>query len=191
MTDSTPITFPALPGVLRRCSPVIVHNDGTRPHGLPAAEPEDFRGVIASDEWTGDTSEDPETGEKHPVGGWLVALNDGVRTMEWSAEIPSWTLSLDLSDPTGVDHLRDWLARTTLKGRRTQPIGSVWSYDAWARCWRLRVHVGKQVGYSVYVFGSRGTNLDYGVLGLTAKLKPAEALRLCALHIAGEKGLLP
>lgn len=68
-------TFPTLPGVLRRCSPVIVHDDGTRPHGPPEA-PADYRGVIVSDHIS-DTSTDPETGVVHPVGGWLVALFDG------------------------------------------------------------------------------------------------------------------
>ena len=186
------LTFPALPGVLRRCSPVIVHDDGTRLYG--SAPPEDLRGVVVSDWWESPPSVDPVTGVEYLVGGWLVAVkDDDGYTQEWSLEIPAWTLALDLSDPTGFAHLRDWLAAILLKtrGRRTPSTGSTWR--GCRGTWTLRVDVGHEGGCEDFFFnGRRIIACQYRhVPGLSAKLPPAEALRLCALHIARERGLLP
>lgn len=169
---TTPLTFPALPGVLRRCSPVIVHDDGTMPS---MDEPPDVRAVIAAG---------------CPVGGWLVVLTEPPRTHAWSKEVPAWTLSLDISDPTGVDHLRDWLARRLLptRGRKSPPTGSVFKYEKHWRIWRFHIYLGPHDGCEEFLFRCWG---PARVPGLTAKLKPVEALRLCALHVAKEKGLLP
>ena len=184
------LTFPPLPGVLRRCSPVIVHDDGTRTAPYPPDPPAVFRGVIVSDWMEEPPSTDPVTGVEYPVGGFLVALEDGERTVRWSREVPAWTLSLDLSDPTSVDHLRGWLARLLLRGvRHGVPVGSTWYYAG--GCWRLRVAVEKHGGYEMFTFIGRWDYCDYRVPGLSAELPPVEALRLCALHIARERGLLP
>lgn len=79
---------------------VLVHDDGgvwnedQQCQEIDVKAVGDFIGVVVDGPWE-------QEGEPN-IGGWLIGLRDGQRTMEWSREIPAWTsIRLVLNDPRG------------------------------------------------------------------------------------------